>query len=177
MGFYTVKEMSMRYSAFSESALRNLIANKDYEQFQKCVLRPGGRRKVVIDESAFLVWLKNQYHDQVSSRTWRTITWSVYFQNETLKIQGLKTIILNPDGSTFFHCYTHINLLLNKRNQCTIRFNSCKKSLFFILKFSNQTLAQGVHWGINSLFILLWPVSRSQPCLCKQKNLTSPSLN
>lgn len=69
MGFYTVKEMSMRYSAFSESALRNLIANKGDERFQKCVLRPGGRRKVVIDETAFLMWLKDQQYDQVSSRT------------------------------------------------------------------------------------------------------------
>jgi hypothetical protein len=69
MGFYTVKEMSMRYSAFSESALRNLIANKDDKDFQTCVLRPGGRRKVVIDEIAFLIWLKDQQHGQVSSRT------------------------------------------------------------------------------------------------------------
>jgi len=60
MGFYTVKEMAMRYDAFSESALRNLIADKEDHLFQKCVLRPGGRRKVVIDETAFIYWLKSR---------------------------------------------------------------------------------------------------------------------
>jgi hypothetical protein len=58
-----VKQMSLRYPAYSESAFRNLISDKSDEVFQLCVFRPGGKRKVLIYETAFLVWVRGQSSD------------------------------------------------------------------------------------------------------------------
>lgn len=58
MSFYTVREMSMRYPAFQEGSFRWLIFNADTNGFAKCVIRPQGIRKVLIDELEFLKWLK-----------------------------------------------------------------------------------------------------------------------
>ena len=58
MSFYTVREMSMRYPAFSQGSFRWLIFNADTNGFAKCVVRPQGIRKVLIDELEFLKWLK-----------------------------------------------------------------------------------------------------------------------
>ena len=58
MSFYTVREMSMRYPAFSQGSFRWLIFNEHTNGFHKCVVRPQGIRKVLIDELEFLKWLK-----------------------------------------------------------------------------------------------------------------------
>jgi hypothetical protein len=59
MSLYSVKEMAMRYPAFPEGSLRWLIFNADKNGFDKCVFRPPGIRKVLIDELEFLKWLKS----------------------------------------------------------------------------------------------------------------------
>lgn len=59
MSLYTVKEMSMRYPAFPEGSFRWLIFNAHKNGFDKCIVRPPGIRKVLIDELEFLKWLKS----------------------------------------------------------------------------------------------------------------------
>lgn len=59
MSLYSVKEMSMRYPAFPEGSFRWLIFNADKNGFDKCIVRPPGIRKVLIDELEFLKWLKS----------------------------------------------------------------------------------------------------------------------
>ncbi len=58
MSFYSVREMSMRYPSFPQGSFRWLIFNADTNGFHKCVVRPQGIRKVLIDELEFLKWLK-----------------------------------------------------------------------------------------------------------------------
>jgi len=57
MGFYTVKQMSMRHTAFSESALRALIFKADQNGLAPAITRVG--RKVLTDEDKFIRWLKD----------------------------------------------------------------------------------------------------------------------
>ena len=57
MGFYTVKQMSMRHQAFSESALRALIFKSDQNGLAPAIIRVG--RKVLMDDDKFIRWLKD----------------------------------------------------------------------------------------------------------------------
>jgi hypothetical protein len=59
MSFYTVKQIAMRHPAFTESSLRNLIAKSDKNGFDKCVFRPPGVQKVLIDETRFEAWIRD----------------------------------------------------------------------------------------------------------------------
>jgi len=59
MSFYTVKQMTMRYPAFSESSFRSLIFNAKDNGFETCLIRPPGIRRVLIDENKFHAWLKS----------------------------------------------------------------------------------------------------------------------
>lgn len=57
MRFYTVKQMSMRHPAFSQSALRALIFKADQNGLAPAITRVG--RKVLIEEDKFIRWLKD----------------------------------------------------------------------------------------------------------------------
>ena len=58
MSFYTVKQMTMRYPAFTESSIRWLIFHEDKNGFYKCVYRVPGQRKIMIDEMEFIRWIR-----------------------------------------------------------------------------------------------------------------------
>ncbi len=65
MSIYSIKQFSMRYPAFSESALRRLIAKADENGFDMCVIRPPGIKRVYIDEQKFLMWLNSGEVNQI----------------------------------------------------------------------------------------------------------------
>lgn len=56
---FTVSQFSQEYPAFSQSALRHLIFNSQINGFKK-VIRRVGKRKILLDEQAFLEWVDEQ---------------------------------------------------------------------------------------------------------------------
>ena len=57
MAYYTVKQMSMRHPAFSESSLRWLIFNESSNGLHPAIKRVG--RKVLVNELKFLRWIED----------------------------------------------------------------------------------------------------------------------
>jgi hypothetical protein len=68
--FLTVAQTTMRYPAFTQRAIRHLVAQGEaYKKFPKaglksngfapCILRPAGKRKVLIDAEKFELWLSS----------------------------------------------------------------------------------------------------------------------
>lgn len=66
----TIAQTALRYPAFSEKALRHLVAQAEaYKRypdanlrssgFIECVVRPEGKRKIVIDAEKFESWLQS----------------------------------------------------------------------------------------------------------------------
>ena len=69
--YLTVKQTSMRYPAFSESSLRDLIHNEHKNGFSCCVFRPPGMRKVLIYIPSFEAWIRKN-HESSDTYTKRT---------------------------------------------------------------------------------------------------------
>ena len=59
MSIYSVKQMAMRHPAFTESTLRNYIAEAKKTGFETCLIRPPNIKRVFIDEEQFLIWLRS----------------------------------------------------------------------------------------------------------------------
>lgn len=57
--FYTIKQISQKHPAFTESSLRYWASNSVNNGFKQCMVRVG-KRKIYIDEEAFFVWLEKQ---------------------------------------------------------------------------------------------------------------------
>ena len=68
--FLTVAQTAMRYPAFTQKAIRHLVAQAEAYQkspksglksnkFISCILRPAGQRKVIIDADKFESWLSS----------------------------------------------------------------------------------------------------------------------
>lgn len=57
MAHYTVKQMTMRHPAFSESSFRWLIFNEKENGLHPAIIRVG--RKVLINEMKFLRWIED----------------------------------------------------------------------------------------------------------------------
>ena len=55
MSYYTVKQMSMRHEAFTESSFRYLIFNAEENGLSPAIKRVG--RKVLLHENKFLAWI------------------------------------------------------------------------------------------------------------------------
>ncbi len=62
--FLTVESMSAKYPSFSAGSLRWLLFNRQRNGFNCCVVRIG--RKVLIDEAAFVDWLRSQSEARVA---------------------------------------------------------------------------------------------------------------
>lgn len=55
----TVQQFAEKYPAFSQSALRHLIFDSNSNEFDS-VIRRIGKRKILLDEEAFFVWVDEQ---------------------------------------------------------------------------------------------------------------------
>ena len=60
--YLTVRQLSLKYPAFSEGGLRWFIFNEHQNGFAKCIRRVG--RKVLISEIDFLNWIDSQGGDR-----------------------------------------------------------------------------------------------------------------
>ncbi len=56
MQFLTIKQLSIKYPAFSEAAIRALIKCASKNDFYKCVRRIN--TKIVINDAAFETWIE-----------------------------------------------------------------------------------------------------------------------
>ena len=56
--FLTVKQTAEKYPCFTQAALRWQLFNRERTGFNSCVIRTG--RRVLIDEAAFVAWLRDQ---------------------------------------------------------------------------------------------------------------------
>lgn len=63
--FPTVSALAQKYPAFSEQSLRWLLFNREANGFNRCVVRIG--RRVLIDETEFVAWLKSQREARVAA--------------------------------------------------------------------------------------------------------------
>ena len=54
--FYTVEQFALKYPAFTESSLRWLLFNRESNGLAAAVVQLG--RRVLIDEAAFVSWLR-----------------------------------------------------------------------------------------------------------------------
>jgi len=53
----TIKQLVAKYPAFTEGGIRWLIFNAKQNGFGRCIVRVG--RRVILDEAAFLAWLRS----------------------------------------------------------------------------------------------------------------------
>lgn len=62
MSFYTVKQIAMRYPAFTEKALWALIADKDNNGFDKCttLIGPKSTKRIIFDDE-FQNYVRNRH--------------------------------------------------------------------------------------------------------------------
>ncbi|MAF68751.1 MAG: hypothetical protein CMH25_05340 [Micavibrio sp.] len=69
MSLYTVKQMAMRYPAFTEDAFRKIIFNRHKNGFYECIIRVPGSTRILICEMSFLKWLRiyNEGLDECTS--------------------------------------------------------------------------------------------------------------
>ena len=58
MSLYTVKQMAMRYPAFTEDAFRKIIFNRRKNGFYVCIIRVPESKRILICEMSFLKWLR-----------------------------------------------------------------------------------------------------------------------
>ena len=56
--FLTVRQLSEKYPAFPQGGIRHLIFHSETNGFDSVITRVG--RKVLIDEGAFLEWVKSK---------------------------------------------------------------------------------------------------------------------
>lgn len=56
--FFTVEQLAAKYPAFSKSSLRWLLFSRERNGLKSAVVLIG--RKVLIDEQAFVAWIKSK---------------------------------------------------------------------------------------------------------------------
>ena len=62
MSILTVKQVVARYDAFTESTIRNWIADEENNGMTVCLVRPPNVKRVFIDIIKFDLWLRSNGH-------------------------------------------------------------------------------------------------------------------